>query len=83
MTWLHYLLAVSLIVGVWSQYPIVRHGFWWLIAWFFAGEPDDIDDLLQASRSVGETPGRSGLPPALLADRPGPIQGPLTNGRRQ
>jgi hypothetical protein len=45
MTWLHWLALTAILVGVWSQYPIVRHGFWWLVAWLFAGEPDDIDRL--------------------------------------
>jgi hypothetical protein len=82
VTWLHWLVLTAILVGVWSQFPIVRRGFWTLVAWLFADEPDDIDDLLKASRSDGETTGAGSSPCPPSIPRPGPIRGPLSNGRR-
>jgi hypothetical protein len=75
MMWLHWLMGA-----------VILFGLLWLIVDAFDDRPErfaDVDQLAKASRSVGETPGRSGLPPALLADRPGPIRRPLSNGRRK
>jgi hypothetical protein len=74
MTWIHWLLLASLVVG-W--------GF--LLADWLGPDTErfeDVDELAKASRSDGETTGAGSSPCPPSIPRPGPIRGPLSNGRR-
>jgi len=72
------------VYAVWNQFAWVRRIVWRFVDWWMV-EPDDIDRLLdrQPSRTAirGDAGAGTGTSPRLAA-RPGPIRGPLSNGRR-